>query len=106
MKNLYDDLNNWYQEPLKHQDGKSPDKTPVIKKQSRKGGSRYQKSDNQSRYIEEEDLQPKKLILHKKTSRQRERKKREGWSLLPWYQSSNKSLIVYSILSYLIYSFI
>ena len=40
---------NWYQDPLKHQEDGSPDEIPVLKKQSRKGGSRYQKLDIQSR---------------------------------------------------------
>ena len=49
--NSYGDLNtyNWYQEPLKVQDDESPDDIPVLKKQSREGGSRYQKPDTQSR---------------------------------------------------------
>ena len=40
---------NWYQDPLKYQDGKPPDEIPGLKKQSREGGSRYQKLDIQSR---------------------------------------------------------
>jgi hypothetical protein len=36
-------------------------------------------------YRVDEDLQPEKSI--KKTSCPRARKKREGWSLLSWYQS-------------------
>jgi len=56
---------NWYQEPLEHQEDRSPDEIPVLKKQSRKGGSRYQKLDIQSRVgsptreVDKEDFLPR-----------------------------------------------